>query len=191
LFTEVLNIEIPIRYLCPLKKRDKPHLEKKNKMNNLINKSSLRKTTVALLTTLLIIAIAAPLVSFASAAPTATLSKTSGPNGTVVGVTGTGWVFQPTSSIHVSIDGFIDTYAITTTATANPGVNPAATIGASSRLVTDANGALTGNFIIYGLAVGAHTVLLTDSVTSVVAGVFTITTPSVAVAPSAVATAHP
>jgi len=155
-------------------------------MNNL---KSFRKTTVALLTILLIISIAAPLVSFASAAPAASLSKTSGPNGTVIGVSGSGFgVSEAVGAISVSVDGHTaGLNVITTTLAANPGVNPLTTISTSSQLATNSTGGLSGSIILYGLAVGAHTIIISDATTSVIAGTFTITTPTVVVTPSTVA----
>jgi len=154
-------------------------------MNNL---KSFRKTTVALLTILLIISIAAPLVSFAAAAPVASLGKASGPNGTIIGVSGTGFgASEAVGAISVSIDGHTaGLNVITTTATALTGFNPAVTISSSAQLKTDSAGVLSGNIILYGLAVGAHTVIISDATTSVIAGTFTITIPTVTVTPSAV-----
>jgi len=169
-------------------KKGLKHIGEK-KMNNLFNKSSLRKTTVAILTILMIVAIAAPLVSFATAAgaPTASLGKTSGPNGTVVSISGTGFgVSEAVAAITVSVDGHAGTFSIKTTTSASPGVNPGVTISSSAQLATDVNGVLSGNIILYGLSLGAHTVIISDATTSVVAGTFTITAPTVTLAPSSV-----
>lgn len=144
-------------------------------MSNL-SKLSFRKTTVAVLTALLLIAIAAPLFSPAAAAgaPTATIEPKSGPNGTFVKVSGTGFgVNEAADDITVSIDGYANTKADKTTY-----VNP------DSQLSTDANGVLSGYFVIQDLSVGAHTVIISDATTSVVAGTFTITAPTVTLSPS-------
>jgi hypothetical protein len=144
-------------------------------MSNL-SKLSFRKTTVAVLTALLLIAIAAPLFSLAAAAgaPTATIETKSGPNGTFVKVSGTGFgVNEAAGAITVSIDGYANTYADKTTY-----------VKAASQLRTDATGVLSGYFVIQGLAVGAHTVIISDATTSVVAGTFTITAPTVTLSPS-------
>lgn len=144
-------------------------------MSNL-SKLSFRKTTVAVLTALLLIAIAAPLSSLAAAAgaPTATIEPKSGPNGTFVKVSGTGFgVNEAAGAITVSIDGYENKYADKTTY-----VKPA------SQLRTDANGVLSGYFVIQNLTVGTHTVIISDATTSVVAGTFTITAPTVTLSPS-------
>lgn len=144
-------------------------------MSNL-SKLSFRKTTVAVLTALLLIAIAAPLSSLAAAAgaPTATIEPKSGPNGTFVKVSGTGFgVNEAAGAITVSIDGYANTYANKTTY-----------VKSASQLSTDANGVLSGYFVIQNLSVGAHTVIISDATTSVVAGTFTITAPTVTLSPS-------
>jgi hypothetical protein len=145
-------------------------------MSNL-SKLSFRKTTVAVLTALLLIAIAAPLSSLAAAAgaPTATIEPKSGPNGTFVKVSGTGFgVNEAAGAITVSIDGYANnTYADKTTY-----------VKSASQLSTDANGVLSGYFVIQNLSVGAHTVIISDATTSVVAGTFTITAPTVTLSPS-------
>lgn len=144
-------------------------------MSNL-SKLSFRKTTVAVLTALLLIAIAAPLSSLAAAAgaPTATIEPKSGPNGTFVKVSGTGFgVNEAAGDITVSIDGYANTYADKTTY-----------VKSASQLSTDANGVLSGYFVIQNLSVGAHTVIISDATTSVVAGTFTITAPTVTLSPS-------
>lgn len=144
-------------------------------MSNL-SKLSFRKTTVAVLTALLLIAIAAPLFSPAAAAgaPTATIEPKSGPNGTFVKVSGTGFgVNEAAGNITVSIDGYANTYANKTTY-----------VKSASQLSTDANGVLSGYFVIQNLSVGAHTVIISDATTSVVAGTFTITAPTVTLSPS-------
>jgi len=157
-------------------------------MSNL-SKLTIRRTTATLLTLLLVIAIAAPLLSFATAAgvPTASLNKSSGPNGTVIGVSGTGFgVSEAYTDISVSVDGHAaGLNVIMTTTSASPGVNPAVTLS-SGRLATSASGVLSGSIILYGLAIGSHTVMISDSTTSVLAGTFTITAPSVTVTPSTV-----
>jgi len=146
------------------------------------NLNKFRKSTVAILTALLIISIAAPLASFATAAaaPTASLDKVSGPNGTLVKVSGTGFgLNEAVGAITITVDGLAGK-AITTSVVGPP----AATIDPAYQLSTDANGVLTGYFIIYNLAVGAHTVIISDASTNVVAGTFTITAPTVTVTPS-------
>jgi len=141
------------------------------------NLNKFRKSTVAILTALLLIAIAAPLMSFAVAAgaPTATLGTVSGPNGTLIKVDGTGFLASKTvgaGDIWITVDGLAGKADVTTS------ILPA------SQLATDASGVLSGYFIIYGLSVGPHTVMIGDTSTSVVAGTFTITAPTVTVTPS-------
>jgi hypothetical protein len=158
-------------------------------MSNL-SKLQFRKATVAVLTALLMIAIAAPLVSFAAAAgaPTASLVTKTGPNGTLVEVQGTGFVpngvvSATNSPINVTVDG-LPGKAITTSATLS--ADATTTIKSDYQLKTDANGVLSGYFIIYNLSPGAHTVIIYDASTSVVAGTFTITKPTVTITPSSV-----
>jgi len=141
-----------------------------------------RKPTVAVLTALLIISIAMPLLSLASAGnAVATLGTTSGPNGTLVQVSGTGFkAGDVVGDITITVDGATGK-AIKDTI-AGP---PAATIDTAYQLKTDANGVLTGYFIIYGLNLGSHTVIISDAESNAVAGTFTITAPTVTVTPSA------
>jgi len=138
-------------------------------MNNL---KSFKKISVAILMTLLIVAFALPLLPAVSAAnPTISFDKTSGPNGTSVKVTGTGFAASdPNGTLTILVDGLTGK------------VN-------SNSLSTNASGYLSGTFTIGGvgslsLLAGAHSVQISDTIAAPQAITFTITVPTVTLTPS-------
>lgn len=142
-----------------------------------------RKSTVAILTALLIISIAMPLLSLATAATsTVSLSTSSGPNGTAVQVTGSGFkANEITANIHVIVDGVTDSKVVRADA--------GATLVVAKQLAVDPNGVLSGYFIIGGpgalnLAPGPHTVQIYDSIANPPAVTFEIKSPTVTITPS-------
>ncbi|MCW4011243.1 MAG: hypothetical protein NWF05_11615 [Candidatus Bathyarchaeota archaeon] len=132
------------------------------------------------MTIILLISLALPLFSlpFASAAANVEISPTSGPNGTAVKVTGSGFGASETSgAFTVTVDG-LPTKALVT----------GGGLEAGAELATDASGNILKNrYIIIGgagglnLAPGVHTVQISDAVAAPVAVTFTIVAPTVTV----------
>jgi len=144
-------------------------------MNNL---NKFRKSTVAILTALLIISIAAPLFSFAVAATGASisLSVASGPNGTPVTITGTGFAAS-SALVSVTIDG-IANYGW-------EGTTPSGTTTAAGTFSLSANIGQSPTDTPAGpLVAGYHTISITDSAGNTATALFEITQPTITVTPT-------
>lgn len=128
-------------------------------------------TKVSILTLILLLSIATPLLMLpASAASTVTFSTYTGPNGTTVTASGSGFGTSDASgSLTITVNGL-------------------STKIYSNSLFTNTSG-LFGTFVIggagsYNLIPGAYAVQISDSVAAPPAVTFTITTPTVTVTPS-------
>jgi large repetitive protein len=159
-------------------------------MDNLIVHKLLKNkaTKASVLTLILLLSLSLPILMLpaVSAAGTVSISPTSGPNGTAVKVTGSG--FGPSESytaFTVLVDGLGTKATLTGSGLAN-----------NNRLATTAAGVITGEgagkdaYIILGgagglnLAAGTHTVQIYDATAAPLAVSFTITLPTVTLTPS-------
>jgi len=160
--------------------------------NSIVRKISKSKATKAsVLTFILLLSLSLPILMLpaVSAAGTVSISPTSGPNGTAVRVTGSGFgASESVGAFTVLVDGI---GGKTTTG---------APINANNRLATSATGVIQGAgttptvpqsaYIIIGgaggllLSPGTHSVQIFDATAAPLAVSFTITIPTVTVTPS-------
>jgi hypothetical protein len=140
-------------------------------MNNL---NKFRKSTVAILTAILLISIAMPLLVSTVSASTATISlgaTTQGPAGTVITITGSG--FTPnTAALHVTFGGIILSPVWTSGGSTDPSgtlINTAAT----KSQITVPNGQAPGQYLI----------VVSDDAGNSASATFTVTKPVVNISP--------
>ena len=140
-------------------------------MNNL---NKFRKSTVAIITAMLLISIAMPLLVSTVSASTATISlgaTTQGPAGTIITITGSG--FTPnTAALHVTFGGIILSPVWTSGGSTDPSgtlINTAAT----KSQITVPNGQAPGQYLI----------VVSDDAGNSASATFTVTKPVVNISP--------
>jgi len=125
-----------------------------------------RKNLSILSTLVLVISLGLAMAVPVLAAPTATFSPTSGPVGTSVTVSGTGWAAsEAISSVTV---GLVNLGGVT------------ATYSATHSLTVNASGNLSGTITIPTVAGGAQNIIITGATSGpqIFTGAFTVTTPT-------------
>lgn len=149
-------------------------------MKSILNHKTHLTAKVTVLAIILLVSIAMPLLTFtASAAGTVSISPSTGPNGTAVKVTGSGFGASETyTSFTILVDG------LNTKTTLTGGG-----LSSSYTLATTSAGVLSGYFVIGGasglnLLSGTHTVQISDATAAPPAVSFTIVAPTVTLAPA-------